>query len=139
MKQVIFICVFSAFAFACEAQIQNDSSYTLTPLEKELYRDAITKGRGQKALGSIIIVGGAALGTVGAGLALSGIENALTTDEYGEDVENLRWKGGTAMLILGVATIIVGGDMVKKGKQNVREGKVSLKLDSKSVGLLVRL
>ena len=48
MKQVIFICVFSAFAFACEAQIQNDSSYILTPLEKELYRDAIKKGRGQK-------------------------------------------------------------------------------------------
>ena len=141
MKQLAIICTFLVLAFICEGQILKDSLYWATPAEREMYKSAIKKGRGQKALGSLIIVGGSALTTVGAGVAIAGIDGWGDDDDYyGDDIidrDRLLWKGGSLLFLLGIGTILTGADMIKEGKQNVRTGKVCLKLNATSVGLVV--
>ena len=131
-----------ALALMCEGQGSNYSSYRVAPLEKEMYKSAISKGRGQKALGSLIIVGGAGLTTLGARVAIAGLNGSIDDDIFGEEVsdrDDLLWKGGSALFLIGLGTISIGADMIKEGKQNVRAGKVSLRITGSSVGLVVNL
>jgi hypothetical protein len=140
MKRLSIICAFISLAVICEGQGLNYSSYSITPLEKEAYKKAVSKGRGQKALGSLIILGGSGLTALGARVAIAGLNGSIDDDIFGEEVydrDDLLWKGGSALFLLGLGTISIGADMIKEGKQNVRSGKVSLRVNRSSVGLAV--
>jgi hypothetical protein len=141
MKQLTIICTFMALAFMCEGQVPKDSLPWATPAEKEMFRSAIKKGRSQKALGSLAIVGGAALTTVGVGVAFAGIKEAFEYDDdyydQYDDTPGLLLKGGGLLFAIGLGTIVTGADMIKDGTQNVRKGKVCLKINSTSVGLVI--
>jgi hypothetical protein len=136
MKQITIVCAFIAYGFICEGQILKNSLTTLTPEHKEMYKNAIKKGRGQKAVGALIIIGGAALGAFGAVVAIKGIPEAIDADD--DCTEPLEWKGGTAMFWLGLGTVAAGSDLIRRGRQNVQQGKLSLKINSRSAGLLVK-
>lgn len=141
MKQVTLICTFMALTFMCEGQMLADSLYWTTPAEREIYKSVIKKGRSQKALGSLAVIGGAALSTVGAGVVAFGIKEAIEYDDdyydLDEDISGLLLKGGGIIFAIGLGTILKGTDMIKDGSRNVRKGKVSLKLNSTSIGLVV--
>lgn len=141
MKQVTIICTFMAFAFMCEGQILKDSLYWATPAEREMCRSAIKKGRSEKALGSLAILGGTALSTVGVGVVAFGIKEAIEYDDdyydSDDDISGLLLKGGGIIFAIGLGTILKGADMIKDGSRNVRKGKVSLKLNNASIGLVV--
>ena len=116
-----------------------DSLYWATPAERKMYGNAIKEGRGQKAVGLLIITGGSVLTTAGAALALASIVR-YSNDDYGDDElfdENeLIWKGGCTLFLAGLGTVMLGADKFKEGRRNVRSAKVTLKLNATSVGLV---
>src|SRR5689334_11950221 len=61
MKRIIISSIFITVGLMCEAQIFKDTLYRATAAEREMYRNAIKKGRGQKALGCLVFLGGGAV------------------------------------------------------------------------------
>jgi hypothetical protein len=105
-----------------------------------MYRTSIKDGRSQKAVGLLIIVGGSALTTLGGGVAIAGIVRGLNDDYYDEyDTNELLWKGGSTLFLVGVGTILLGADKMKEGRRKVRSAKVCVKLNATSVGFVVNL
>src|SRR6476661_8614914 len=137
MKQVVIFCLLSIITSMCHAQLK-DTLFPVTPAEKSVYVSDIKKGRGQKALGLLVILGGTAMSTAGAGVAIIGIDGSVDDDTYyrDEDVstrDRLLWQSGSLLFLLGVGTIGVGIDMIKDGSRNVKSGKFNLKLTGTSV------
>ena len=143
MKRISITCLLILAGFLCEAQIFKDTLYWATPAEREMYRNAIKKGRSQKAIGWLVIAGGTGLTAVGGRLALAGIIGQMndvddTTpweeDEY--DRHRLLWKGGSFLFLAGAGIVGTGIDMIKDGRKNVRSAKVCFRLNATSAGFV---
>ena len=139
MKQVAVFYLLISITSICRTQLK-DTLLPVTPAERSVYVNDIKKGRGQKALGLLIILGGTAMSTAGAGVAIIGIDGAVDDDTYyrDEDVstrDRLLWQGGSLLFLIGVGTIGIGADMIKDGGRNVRSGKFNLKLSGSSLGV----
>ena len=144
MKRLIILYGFLGFYFISEGQILKDTLYRATPAERVMYRAAIKEGRTQKAVGLLIILGGSALTTAGAGVALTGLVRSTRDDDYYYydeelDTNRLLWKGGSFLFLAGVGTIAGGIEKLKEGRKNVRSAKVCVKLNATSIGLVVSL
>lgn len=140
MKQSIIICAFLSLALMCEGQIFKDTLYRATPAERIMYRTAIKEGRGQKAVGVLIILGGSAVMTAGAGVAVAAIlreeDDYYTYYDDELSTKRLLWRGGSTLFLVGLGTIGLGIDKFKEGRQSVRSAKVCFKVSPASVGLV---
>jgi hypothetical protein len=141
MNRIMIFCACLCFASMCEGQILKDSLYWATPAERVMYNTAIKEGRGQKAVGLLIILGGSAIMTTGAGVAIAGLVRSGDDDcTYYDDelsTNRLLWKGGSILFLAGLGTIGIGVDKFKEGRQNVRSAKVCFKVNATGVGLVV--
>ena len=140
MKRIAITCLLILAGFLCEAQIFKDTLYWATPAEREMYRAAIKKGRSQKAVGWLIIVGGAGLTAVGGRVAIAAIDGSVDensgylVDDY--DKQRLLWKSGSFLFLAGAGIVGAGIDMIKDGRKNVRSAKVCFRLNATSAGFV---
>ena len=136
MKQIAIICACLIFTSMCEGQILKYRLSASTPTHHEMYNYNYNSSGGRTGLGLLVIVGGAALSTLGVGVAIEGVKTVFNTDDIFDDGREL-WRAGTSFFLIGIGTIGIGVDMIKGGTLNVRQRKVSLRMKSNAVSLVV--
>ncbi len=131
MKKIILICTIISYAYASNAQLLKDTIQNLKLTDKELGMQYLKKGKSQKTIGAVLVVGGAVLGTIGLAVSLHGFAKGFDwrNPQRGESDLNsgtaLAVTGGV-MFVAGVPFVIMGGKNEKRGKLLLSRNTISM-------------